>query len=207
MNSKKASVLLITMGFLIFPALLVYQNSFILLGLTDTGDSGKINPTGRRLFTHSQIDNDTTPPTITYVQPSINKTVITIQTYNIIVEIIDEHSPISGNVIAELSNLTSFLFNVSMDSLGGDQWIFTWDNLTSYENYEEYIIRIWAKDSSLNGNNIWSTPMYVVVSISSSPKMLNVALYIFFVILIFAGIIYYFNKKRANVLPKVRKGK
>ena len=116
MNSKKASILLIIMGFLLFPALLIHQNSFDLLGLIDTRNKGNINPTGTLSFTHSQIDNDTTPPSISYIQPSINNTVITIHTYNIIVEIVDENSPISGNVIAELSNLTSFLFNVSMDS-------------------------------------------------------------------------------------------
>ncbi|MFW9864463.1 MAG: hypothetical protein ACFFEN_00050 [Candidatus Thorarchaeota archaeon] len=207
MNSKKTSVLIIIMGFLLFPALFANQNFSNLRSLINTGDGGKINPTGRLFFTQSQNDNnDTTPPSISYIQPSVNKTVITIRTYNIIVEIIDEHSPIPGNVIAELSNLTSFLFNVSMDFLAGDQWIFTWGNLTSYTNYEEYIIRIWAKDSSLNANKIWSIPIYVVVSISPSPRVLNVILYIFLVILIFSGILYYFNKKRAYALPKERKG-
>ncbi|MFX1488511.1 MAG: hypothetical protein ACFFBI_05145 [Promethearchaeota archaeon] len=207
MNSKKASVLIIIMGFLLFPALFANQYFSNLRSLIYTGDNVKINPTGTPHFTLSQIDNDTTPPSISYIQPSVNKTVITIRTYNIIVEIIDEHSPIPGNVIAELSNLTSFLFNVSMDSLGGDQWIFTWNNLTSYKNYEDYVIRIWAKDSSLNANEIWSIPIYVVVSISPSPGVPNVILYIFFVILIFSGILYYFNKKRPSALSKKRKDK
>jgi hypothetical protein len=207
MNNKKEYILLTIICLVLFPTFLSNISSIIVLDLGESGETESINIPKMSFFTHNQIDNDTTPPSISYIQPSINKTVITIQTYNIIVEIIDENSPISGNVIAELSNLTSFLFNVSMNSLGGDQWIFAWDNLTSYENYEEYIIRIWAKDSSLNGNEIWSTPIYVVVSISPSPRILNVVLYIFFVILIFAGIIYYFNKKRANVLLKERKDK
>ena len=202
MNNKKEYILLTIMCLVLFPLFLGNYNSFVVLELGEAGDNENNNTSTMFFITHSQIDNDTAPPNITFIQPSLNNTEILAHSYTIIVEIVDENVPISGNVITEISNLTSFLFNASMEQAGGDQWIFTWDNITSYTNFENYFIRIWAKDSSLNGNYRWSPPMYVRVSISSSPNFINVFLYIFFVIVIFAGIMFYFNRKRAPSLLK-----
>jgi hypothetical protein len=202
MNNKKEYFLLTIMCLVLFPTFLNSVSSFIVLDLGESGENENINTSKIFLSSHYQIDNDTVPPSITFIQPSLNNTVIPVESYTIIIEIVDENAPLIGDVIVEISDFTSFLFNASMNYAEEDSWTFNWDNITSYDNYKTYIIRIWARDSSLNRNYIWSPPFYLIVSISSSPPVLNVILYILFVILIFVGIVYYLTKKRAYILRK-----
>jgi len=152
-------------------------------------------------------NNDTVAPVITFVQPSMNNSVIKKDFYEIIVNISDDHLPVSGNVIVQISNISTSLLNATMALEADELWFFNWENISSYPNYEFYKIEVWAKDSSLNGNNNWSRAYYVILSLSEklSPGILNVAIYIFFVCLIFALIFVYFRKKSAFIRPTEKK--
>ena len=152
-------------------------------------------------------NNDTVAPVITFVQPSTNNSVIKKDFYEIIVNVSDDHPPVSGNVIVQISNISTLLFNATMALEGDELWLFNWENISSYPNYEFYKIEVWAKDSSLNANNNWSRAYYVIFNISEklSPSILNVAIYIFFVCIIFALIFVYFRKKSAFIRTTEKK--
>ena len=148
-------------------------------------------------------NNDTVAPVITFVQPSINNSVIKKKFYEIIANVSDDHPPVSGNVIVQISNISTTLFNATMALESDELWFFNWENISSYPNYEFYKIEVWAKDSSLNANNNWSRAYYVILNLSEklTPSILNVAIYIFFVCIIFALIFAYFRKKSAFIRP------
>jgi len=152
-------------------------------------------------------NNDTVAPVITFVQPSINNSVIKKKFYEIIANVSDDHPPVSGNVILQISNISTSLFNAKMALEGDELWFFNWENISSYPNYEFYKIEVWAKDSSLNANNNWSRAYYVIFNLSEklSPGILNVAIYIFFVCIIFALIFVYFRKKSAFIRTTEKK--
>ena len=152
-------------------------------------------------------NNDTVAPVITFVQPSTNNSVIKKDFYEITVNVSDDHPPVSGNVIIQISNISTSLFNATMALEGDELWFFNWENISSYPNYEFYKIEVWAKDSSLNGNNNWSRAYYVILNLSKklSPGILNVAIYIFFVCIIFALILVYFRKKSAFIRTTEKK--
>ncbi len=152
-------------------------------------------------------NNDTVAPVITFVQPSTNNSEIKKDFYEIIVNVSDDHPPVSGNVIVQISNISTSLFNATMALEVDELWFFNWQNISSYPNYEFYKIEVWAKDSSLNGNNNWSRAYYVILNLSKklSPGILNVAIYIFFVCIIFALIIVYFRKKSAFIRTTEKK--
>ncbi len=152
-------------------------------------------------------NNDTVAPVITFVQPSTNNSVIKKNFYEIIVNVSDDHPPVSGNVIVQISNISTSLFNATMALKGDELWFFTWENISSYPNYEFYKIEVWAKDSSLNGNNNWSRAYYIILNLSEklSPGILNVAIYIFFVCIIFALIFVYIRKKSAFIRTTEKK--
>ena len=140
---------------------------------------------------------DLTGPNITFIQPNLNYTIIETKSYEIIVNITDEHPPLSGNVRVQISNFTNLLINASMTSSEGDSWTYKWENLSTYVNRIFYIIRVWAKDSSPNGTSSLSEAWYVYLNL---PRRINLfvlrnILYIIAVSLIFAAICLYINKK------------
>ncbi|MFX0023089.1 MAG: hypothetical protein ACFE9S_12250 [Candidatus Hermodarchaeota archaeon] len=148
-------------------------------------------------------NNDTTAPDIMFIQPEINNTIIKTKSYTIIANITDENPPLFGNVTIQISNLTNFLFNVSMMYDGGSQWSFTWDNISLYPNnfYHGYIIQIVAIDSSSDRNLGMSDAIYIYLNVSGdTPGILNIFLYLIIVCLLFALIIVYLNKR---ILRKV----
>jgi len=140
---------------------------------------------------------DLTGPNITFIQPNLNYTKIETKSYEIIVNITDEHPPLSGNVRVQISNFTNLLINASMTSSEGDSWTYKWENLSTYVNRIFYIIRVWAKDSSPNGTSSLSEAWYVYLYL---PRRINLfvlrnILYIITVSLIFAAVCLYINKK------------
>ncbi|GAG77985.1 unnamed protein product, partial [marine sediment metagenome] len=98
-----------------------------------------------------------------------------------------------------------FLFNVTMEYDGENQWSFKWDNISSYPILDVYIIQVWAKDSSPFENQGKSNEFYLYLSIKANAlRILNLLLYVFAVSIIFAGVIVYLNKK---LMPKSSKKK
>jgi hypothetical protein len=142
-------------------------------------------------------NNDTTAPIITFIQPSTNNSQITTSSYNIIVNITDDNPPLPGNVIIQVSNTTTWLFNATMSATGGWQWTFNWNNISSYKDLGTYIIQVWAADSSLNATSTWSEAFYIIINLSSggAPPILNIIIYIFVVVLIIAAIRIYLTSK------------
>jgi len=142
---------------------------------------------------------DLTGPNITFIQPNLNYTVIETKSYEIIVNITDEHPPLPlpGYVLIQISNLTTLLISTSMTTSGGDIWTYKWENLSTYQNKIVYIIRVWAKDSSPNETSSLSEAWYVYLYL---PRRINLfvlrnILYIIAVSLISAAICLYINKK------------
>lgn len=153
--------------------------------------------------------NDTTAPTITFVQPETNNTVIRKKYYTIIVNISDENPPLFGNVTCKISNYTTFLFNATMNYEGQSQWSFNWDNISLYPNqyYIVYIIQILAKDSSLNENMGMTGELYIYLNIPGfNPGILNVIIYLLIVCFIIAGIIVFLNKKMLHKISDQKTG-
>lgn len=146
--------------------------------------------------------NDTTAPKIIFIQPSSNNSIISQKSYSIIINITDDNAPLPGNVIIQISNFTTPLFNASMSSTVDDHWIFNWNNLTSYANRETYILQVWAMDSSLNSNFDWSGEYYVYINIQNSPGFFNMILYLIIFSAIFAGVCVYLNKRAVYKLSK-----
>ena len=149
--------------------------------------------------------NDTIAPIITFIQPSLNNSIITTYSYLIIANISDENPPAYGNVTIQISNYTNILFDAYMNNTEGDLWSFNWDNITLYPNQENYILKIWATDSSSNANSNSSLTFYVFINIYSEIPLWNVILYFVVFAAIFFGILYYINKKRLYHLSKAQK--
>ncbi|MFX0003390.1 MAG: hypothetical protein ACFE9C_06005 [Candidatus Hodarchaeota archaeon] len=142
--------------------------------------------------------NDTTAPIITFIQPAMNNTVIKTSSYIIKVNISDENPPVFGNVTFQISNLTNYLFNATMNYDGENQWSFNWDNITSYPHhvYDIYIIQILAEDSSSKGNLGISDEFYIFLYVyGDSPGIWDVLIYILLVCFIIAAIIVYLNRR------------
>jgi len=149
---------------------------------------------------------DLTGPNITFIQPNLNGTMIETKSYEIIVNITDEHPPLSGNVRVQISNLTNLLINASMTSSEGDSWIYKWENLSTYVNRIFYIIQVWAKDSSPNGTSSLSEALYVYLYL---PRRINLflirnILYIIAVSLISAALCLFINKKQIKKLSSIQ---
>ena len=88
-----------------------------------------------------------------------------------------------------------------MTKIEGDQWLFIWNNITSYPNEATYNFQVTAKDSSSNENVGISgiVIIYLEVYFSSNPGLINGILYILVASLLIAGVMVYFNKKRASI--------
>ena len=167
---------------------------------------GNLNEIQTNYFNNEglSIAQDTTSPIITFLQPLENNTIIQTSTYTIKANISDDNPPLYGNVTLQISNHTAFLFNVTMEYDGENQWSFKWNNISAYPNLKTYIIQVWAKDTSPTKNQGKSNEFYIYLSIADAPGILSVLLYIFAISLIFAVIIVYLNKK---LLPKSSKKK
>ena len=184
--------------FILIIANFIAHNLIITLNLDNVVEDGEPlnnNTFQNLIFTPKIANNDTTAPIITFIQPSTNNTIITQNSYTIIVNISDENPPLYGNVTIKISNFTNILFDALMNYTGGEQWSFYWDNISLYSNYETYILQVWGMDSSSNGNGNWSEEFYIYISISDAPPVLNIILYFISVSFIFAVIIVYINKK------------
>jgi len=146
---------------------------------------------------------DLTGPNITFIQPNLNYTDIESKSYEIIVNITDDHPPLPGYVLVQISNLTELLINTSMTSAGGNTWTYMWENLSTYQNRMFYIIRVWAKDSSLNETSSLSDAWYVYLNISPGIDLsaLMLVIYIFGSSAILAVIIVFFNWLANRKLP------
>ena len=189
-------IVFITLFLMIIPAL--FSNNV-------GNQKGKLNDVNNTegLF----LAQDTDSPIITFIQPEINNTIIELNSFTVIASIFDDNPPLFGNVTFQISNFTNFLFNATMDYDGLDQWSFTWDNISLYPNqfFTGYIIRVWAKDSSLNENLGQSEEYYIFLNLpGESPGILNVILYLIAVSLIIAGVVVYLNRK---LLAKPKKQK
>ncbi|KKN14999.1 hypothetical protein LCGC14_0990420 [marine sediment metagenome] len=139
--------------------------------------------------------NDTSPPDITFVQPNAPDALVAIKTYDIFVNITDDNPPLQGDVIIRVSNQSTILFNSPMILIINSIWRFTWNNITSYPNQQNYTLRVWAKDSSPNKNSEWSEEYFIFVSIPSSPGKLQDVINIIFISILFASVMVFLNKK------------
>jgi len=185
-------VLLVVICFASYTFLFFPQTSLNNIDSDDIVDEGKF------LYVIKSANNDTTPPVITFIQPNTNDTSTKSRFYDIIVNIEDENPPLPGNVSLEISNTTSSLFNGSMTLVDENEWIFSWDNITSYTNREIYSLMVTAKDSSTNENIGISEVMVLYVDLSKSPGALNVLFYFLAASVIIGGILIYYNKKRVH---------
>jgi hypothetical protein len=189
--------------FIFTTLLLAGITSQIYIDLNNQNDNEAHINAGSKIFISQGPSNDTLAPVITFIQPESNNTIIRIKTYTITVNISDDNPPVFGNVTIQISNFTNSLFNASMNLNGGNQWSFTWENITSYPNrfYRGYIIKIIAIDSSSDYNLGMSGDFYIYLNIpGDSPGILNIFLYLIIVCLLFAGIVVYLNRK---ILRKV----
>ncbi|TET61597.1 MAG: hypothetical protein E3J52_00885 [Promethearchaeota archaeon] len=185
----------------LFLAIISFQ-IFNYLGNLNENQNNYFNNEG--LF----IAQDNTAPIIIFLQPLVNNTIIQTTTYTIKANISDDNPPLYGNVTLQMSNYTAFLFNVTMEYDGENQWSFKWDNISTYPNLEVYIIQVWAKDSSPNENQGKSNEFYIYLNIiTDAPGILNLLLYVFAVSIIFAGIMIYLNKKLMPKSAKKKRGK
>ncbi len=185
----------------LFLAIISFQ-IFNYLGNLNENQNNYLNNEG--LF----IAQDNTAPIIIFLQPLVNNTIIQTTTYTIKANISDDNPPLYGNVTLQMSNHTAFLFNVTMEYDGENQWSFKWDNISTYPNLEVYIIQVWAKDSSPNENQGKSNEFYIYLNIiTDAPGILNLLLYVFAVSIIFAGIMIYLNKKLMPKSAKKKRGK
>ncbi|MFX1374491.1 MAG: hypothetical protein ACFFA0_01645 [Promethearchaeota archaeon] len=149
-------------------------------------------------FMIKTANNDTSAPVITFINPDNNDTIIRSNNFDIIANITDSNPPLPGNVSIEILNVTNSLFNASMTMINDDEWLFTWNNITSYPNQETYILKVTAKDSSENKNIGTSSNIEVYIDIyySPSPGILNIIIFIILTFLILMGIMFYINKRR-----------
>jgi hypothetical protein len=119
------------------------------------------------------------------------------------VNITDDNLPLPGNVSIEVSNATVSFFNASMIRDEENQWAFIWINITAYPNENTYNFRVIAKDSSSNENVGISgvVSVYLELHSSRSPGFINGIIYVIVASLLIAGILVYFNRKRAILTP------
>ncbi|MFW9942352.1 MAG: hypothetical protein ACFFFT_15040 [Candidatus Thorarchaeota archaeon] len=143
-------------------------------------------------------NNDTSPPIITFIQPDTDNITIKSKIYYIIVKIEDENPPLPGNVSLEILKANSSLFNGSMTLITENEWIFTWDNITSYPNRQIYSLKVTAKDNSTIGNIGISEVKNLYVDLSKSPGALNILIYVIAASVLIAGISIWVNKKRIH---------
>ncbi len=114
-------------------------------------------------FLNITYEYDTTAPTINFIDISDNNTVIKTSRHTFSVNIIDENQPQFGDVLFEVStNLTRF--NDTMTSLGGGNWEYTWNNISSYSN-GIYLIRAFAIDSAPGAYSNWSLTWEISINI------------------------------------------
>ncbi len=183
--------------------LLTAGTTQICVNLNNQGEKLNRLSNNDKIFISQGPTNDTTAPIVTFIQPENNNTIIRLKSYNIIVNITDENPPLFGNVTLQISNYTHSLFNATMIFDGGEQWSFSWDNISLYPNqfYTTYIIQIVAVDSSSDYNLGTSEEFYIYLNVpGDSPGVLNIFLYLIIVCLLFAGIVVYLNRK---ILKKV----
>ena len=193
----------IKIGFLIFICFAGFIVIIISKPLLNTGNYSYIPEEDKSYFMIKSANGDNSSPVIAFIKPDNNDTIITGKYFDIIVNITDENPPLPGNVSIEISNATVSLFNASMTIDAGDQWFFIWDNITSYPNEITYTFRVTAKDSSTNENVGMSGLISVYVDIYSSrnPGFINGIIYIIVASLLIAGILVYFNRKKAFLTP------
>ncbi len=197
---KKLNVFKIGILLILCVSIFSTQNSDIIINFRDSTEWGRDNGEAETNTTHKELSsqvpiNDTSPPAITFIQPNSTNALVVIKSYYIFVDITDDNPPLQGDVIIQVSNQSTILFNATMILMMNSLWRFNWNNLTSYPNQENYTLRVWAKDSSPNGNSKWSDEYFIFVSIPRSPGILQIVIYIIFVPLIIASILVYLNKK------------
>ncbi len=202
----KINVLKKVIILILFVIILSEQKSNLIFVLGDSTEERektiKINIEYSQMLSSAQNPiNDTTAPKIIFIQPS-NNSIISQKSYNIIINITDDSAPLPGNVIIQISNFTTPLFNASMSSTVDDYWIFNWNNLTSYANRETYILQVWAMDSSLNGNFDWSEEYYIYINTQNSPGILTMILYLIIFSALFAVVCVYLDKRTVYKLSK-----
>jgi len=207
--SKKSKVFKTVIFLIVLFSISFSQSSNIIVNFRDSAEQRGGNGDAETDATHKELSsqvpiNDTTPPTITFIQPNPTNALIVSKTYEILVSIADDNPPLQGDVIIQVSNQSTSLFNASMILTGISMWSFNWNNLTSYPNQENYTLKVWAKDSSPNGNSEWSEEYVIFVSTQNSPGILQVVISIIFISFIIAGVMVYTNKK---VLYKSEKKK
>jgi len=207
--SKKSKVFKTVIFLIVLFSISFSQSSNIIVNFRDSAEQRGGNGDAETDATHKELSsqvpiNDTTPPTITFIQPNPTNALIVSKTYEILVSIADDNPPLQGDVIIQVSNQSTSLFNASMILTGISMWSFNWNNLTSYPNQENYTLKVWAKDSSPNGNSEWSEEYVIFVSTQNSPGILQVVISIIFISFIIAGVMVYTNKK---VLRKSEKKK
>ncbi|MFW9818573.1 MAG: hypothetical protein ACFFE5_03100 [Candidatus Thorarchaeota archaeon] len=200
---KKGYSGLVFNSIILISLLLTISNSLSYTKFNNEVDFDEALRNREELIFTQDPNNDTIAPVIILIQPENNNTIIRIKSYNIIANITDENPPVFGNVTLQISNFTHSLFNASMNFDGGDQWSFSWDNISLYPNkfYRGYIIQITAIDSSSDYNIGMSEKIYIYLNVhGDSPGVLNIFLYLIIVCLLFAGIVVYLNRK---ILRKV----
>ncbi len=198
--SKKSKVFKTVIFLIVLFSISFSQSSNIIVNFRDSAEQRGGNGDAETDATHKELSsqvpiNDTTPPTITFIQPNPTNALIVSKTYEILVSIADDNPPLQGDVIIQVSNQSTSLFNASMILTGISMWSFNWNNLTSYPNQENYTLKVWAKDSSPNGNSEWSEEYVIFVSTQNSPGILQVVISIIFISFIIAGVMVYTNKK------------
>ena len=197
---KKSNVFKTVIFLIVLFSMSFSQSSNVIINFRDSTEQREGNGDAETDATHKELSsqvpiNDTTPPTITFIQPYLTNELVVIKSYYIFINITDDNPPLQGDVIIQVSNQSTLLFNASMILTGISLWSFNWNNLTSYPNQENYTLKVWAKDSSPNGNSEWSDEFSIFVSIKNSPGILQMIIYLIFVGLIFAGFMVYLNKK------------
>ena len=183
-----------------FASFAVFNISKPLLG---SGDVGYNTEEDKSYFIIKSANGDTSSPVIEFIKPDNNDTIITNSYFDVIVNITDENPPLPGNVSIEVSNATVSFFNASMIRDEENQWVFIWINITAYPNENTYNFRVTAKDSSSNENVGISGVVSVYLELYSSrnPGFINAIIYVIVASLLIAGILVYFNRKRAILTP------
>lgn len=193
----------IKIAFLIFISLASFTVFIISKPLLGSGDVGYNTEEDKSYFIIKSANGDNSSPVIEFIKPDNNNTIITTSYFDVIVNITDLNPPLPGNVSIEVSNATVSFFNASMIRDEENQWAFIWINITAYPNENTYNFRVTAKDSSSNENVGISglINVYVDIYISSSPGFINGIIYVIVASLLIAGILVYFNRKRAILTP------
>jgi hypothetical protein len=193
----------IKIAFLIFISLASFTVFIISKPLLGSGDVGYNTEEDKSYFIIKSANGDNSSPVIEFIKPDNNDTIITNSYFDVIVNITDENPPLPGKVSIEVSNATVSFFNASMIRDEENQWAFIWINITAYPNENTYNFRVIAKDSSSNENVGISgvVSVYLELHSSRSPGFINGIIYVIVASLLIAGILVYFNRKRAILTP------